>query len=104
MKSAFRFLVLRYFLDSYPGIWAVPMETIGALLTLLVYKFTSEAFGHAFGGDYFQFVVAGEIAIATPILIFGAVTRAVQQSIAEGTFDYLRLSARGPAQAFAVSA
>jgi ABC-2 type transport system permease protein len=106
-----RLLILRNFLDSYAGKWAVPAEVLGAVMSLLVYKFTSDAFGEAvapgfgiFGGDYFSYVVIGELAVAIPIMGFAALTRAVQQSISEGTFDHFQLSKRGPVVAFGFSA
>lgn len=101
MFSFFLLTVRLDFLERYRKRTAFVIEAAAVLLGLTIYWYTAKAFAPAFSGNlgaygnYFHFVLVGELALLVPISLLEGVARAVRKSQAEGTLE-LFLSGHRP--------
>jgi ABC-type uncharacterized transport system permease subunit len=99
---AYYYAVRRQFADEFMGVSGLLFDAIAMCAGLLVYWYTAKAFGACFREnlparvDYFHFVVAGEICLAIPHVLFLSVSRVVRTAVGDGSFEtYLALPAPG---------
>ncbi len=94
MKNAFLYLVRKEFRDQCPTLFGVFNAALTVVITVLVYRFTALALAkgfqgsaNGFGGNYFTFVLIGDIFLVAPLALFIGVGRAVREAAANGTMD-----------------
>ncbi len=90
MIAAFGVLLRKGLLDlGRTPFQAFLAESLVSVSGLAVYWFTSRALGPAlsFGGDYFTFVVIGEVALLLPLSLWSGVTTLVRNGTADGTLE-----------------
>jgi len=89
---AWGFLLRKNFRDlGRNPFWVLLAETLASVTGLAVYWFTSRAIGPAlsFGGDFFAFIVWGELAIGIPLTLWNGAATQVKSATHDGTLEVL---------------
>ncbi|MEQ1876251.1 MAG: ABC transporter permease [Bdellovibrionia bacterium] len=92
--SHLKLCIVNEFRDRYPGRLG-PLGQLASELTLLtVYWFTAKAFQPTLTGvgDYFSFIVVGELALALPNFLILGHSRAIRVLSQEGTLEPILVS------------
>lgn len=75
----------------YPGIYSFIGHVTGTIMTLIVYHYTSVAFGDNFsdlGSNYFTFILVGELTLLSGTSMLDFVVRQMRSWKVRGIFDY----------------
>lgn len=91
--------------DTYPNSFMLVSEVLATFLTLMIYHYTSQAFVPKvsssllkLGGDYFSYLVIGDLFLKLPQTLFYNTTRKFRQALMNGAFENMYLFGRTPAQ------
>lgn len=79
------------FVAYYPSIYSFFGHVIGTIMTLVVYHYTSVAFGPNFndlGVNYFTFILVGELTLLSGSSMLDFVVRQMRSWKVRGIFDY----------------
>lgn len=90
MILAWGFLLRKNFRDlGRNPFWVLAAEMLASATGLAVYWFTSRAIGQAvsFGGDFFAYIVWGELALVIPLTLWNAVALQVKSATHDGTLE-----------------
>lgn len=90
MILAWGFLLRKNFRDlGRNPIWVLVAEMLASATGLAVYWFTSRAIGPAlsFGGDFFAYVVWGELALVMPLTLWNGASLQVKSATHDGSLE-----------------
>lgn len=89
--AAFKLALLQELRTRYPSWWVAPGLLFGEGAMLMIYWFTSQAFAPRIDGvgDYFTFIVVGELTLALPAFLVVSYPRYLKLLTQENTLEHI---------------
>ncbi|MBT4761628.1 MAG: hypothetical protein HOO06_08035 [Bdellovibrionaceae bacterium] len=96
-----QYTFLKELKNNFFSKWSYLTFILADLGSLFVYFYTAKAFipksdfSAQVGGDYFSFIVLGELTLLIPVTLLSLYSQQIKQCYFNGTLDLLRVSGRG---------